>query len=206
VAISNTVARRIEKFYKITPPVIYPPVNTEFFTIDKNVKKEDFFLVVSRLRPYKRIDLAIEAFNKTKLPLLIIGEGSLKGPLTRVAKRNIQFLGKKTDDEVRDYYRRAKALIFPTFEDFGIVPLEACACGTPVIAFGEGGATETIVDGRSGTFFHPQTAEALAEVLLNFHAEDFKQETVRKQAMRFSTEKFVKNFKRLIKNAKKKKK
>ncbi len=204
VAISNTVARRIEKFYKIAPQVIYPPVNTEFFNVDKKVKKEEFFLVVSRLRPYKRIDIAIKAFNETKLPLLIIGEGSLKGALKRKAHRNIQFLGRKTDEEVRNFYRRAKALIFPTFEDFGIVPLEACACGTPVIAFREGGATETIVEGKSGTFFHPQTTEALVEVLLNFHAEDYRAETVRKQALRFSTEQFVKQFKKLINHATKK--
>jgi glycosyltransferase involved in cell wall biosynthesis len=200
VAISNTVSKRIEKFYKIAPQVIYPPVNTDFFTLDKKVKKEDFFLIVSRLRPYKRIDIAIEAFNETKLPLLIIGEGSLKAALKRKAHRNIQFLGRKTDEGVRDFYRRAKALIFPTFEDFGIVPLEACACGTPVIAFGDGGATETIVEGKSGAFFQPQTAEALVEALLNFHSGDFKPEIVRKQALRFSTEQFVKKFKKLIRN------
>jgi glycosyltransferase involved in cell wall biosynthesis len=206
VAISNTVAKRIEKFYKISPLVIYPPVNTDFFTLDPKMKKEEFFLIVSRLRPYKRIDIAIEAFNMTKLPLLIIGEGSLKAALRRKAHPNIQFLGRKSDEEVRNFYRRAKALIFPTFEDFGIVPLEACACGTPVIAFGEGGATETIVEGKSGTFFNPQTSEALAEVLLNFHAEDYDAETVRKQAMRFSTEEFVKKFRVLIDDVFKKRK
>ncbi len=191
VAISHTVAQRVKKFYRIAPQIVYPPVNTDYFSYDKKVKKDDFFLIVSRLRPYKRIDLAIDAFNETKLPLLIIGEGSLKASLTRKARRNVQFLGRKTDEEVRDYYRRAKALIFPTFEDFGIVPLEACACGTPVIAYGQGGAMETIVEGKSGTFFSPQTSEALLEVLLNFHVEDYDAETVRTQALRFSTEEFI---------------
>lgn len=206
VANSQTVAKRIEKFYRIKPTIINPPVDNNFFCIDNDVKKDDFFLIVSRLRPYKRIDIAIEAFNQTKLPLLIIGEGSLKASLRRQAHHNVQFLGRKTDDEVRGYYRRAKALIFPTFEDFGIVPLEACACGTPVIAYGEGGATETIVEGKSGTFFHPQTSEALLETVLNFHAEDYEPETVRKQALRFSKEEFVKQFRILIDHAFKKRK
>ncbi|TET18653.1 MAG: glycosyltransferase [Candidatus Cloacimonadota bacterium] len=186
--------------------MIYPPINTEFFTVDKKVKKEPFFLIVSRLRPYKRIDIAIKAFNETKLPLLIIGEGSSKGALKRVANRNIQFLGKKTDEEIRAYYRRAQALIFPTFEDFGIVPLEACACGTPVIAFRQGGTTETIVEGKSGTFFSPQTSDALVETVIHFQAEDFKPDTVRKHALKFGTAEFINGLRRLIEDVTKQKK
>jgi glycosyltransferase involved in cell wall biosynthesis len=206
IGISRTVAKRIQKFYGITPRMIYPPVNTEFFTPNKKVKKEDFFLLVSRLRPYKRVDIAIEAFNKTRLPLLIIGEGSLKGSLRRKAGKNIQFLGKRSDEEVREYYRRAQAVIFPTCEDFGIVPLEASACGTPVIAFKRGGATETVIEGKNGIFFSPQDPEALLKAVLNFHTEDYNPKTVRKIALKFSTKQFVKNFKKTVKEIYEKKK
>ncbi len=206
VAISKTVAKRIEKFYGIESIIIYPPINTEFFTVDKKVKKENYFLIVSRLRPYKRIDIAVEAFNETKLPLLIIGEGSSIGALKRMANPNIQFLGRKTDEEIRAYYRRAQALIFPTFEDFGIVPLEACACGTPVIAFRQGGATETIVEGKSGVFFFPQTSDALVETVIHFQAEDFKPDIVRKHALKFGTAEFINDLRRLIEDVTKQKK
>ena len=198
IAISKTVAKRIEKFYGIKPMIIYPPVDTEFFTVDERVKKEDFFLMVSRLRPYKRVDIAVEAFNKTKLPLLIIGEGSLKGRLKRQANRNIQFLGKRSDEEIRSFYRRAQALIFPTFEDFGIVPLEASACGTPVIALKRGGATETIEEGKNGYFFYPQTSEALLEAVLNFHGDDFEPKSVREISLKYSKIQFIENFRKII--------
>lgn len=198
IGISKTVAKRIEKFYGIKPPIVYPPVNTSFFTADSSVKKEDFFLIVSRLRPYKRIDIAISAFNDLKLPLLIIGEGLHKGELIRQAKRNIQFLGKTSDEEVRSYYRRARALIFPTFEDFGIVPLEASACGTPVIAYKEGGATETIEEGKNGTFFHPQNAEALKDAIIHFQDGDFDAEQVRRVSLKFSEEQFISNMRGVI--------
>jgi glycosyltransferase involved in cell wall biosynthesis len=198
IGISKTVAKRIEKFYGIKPPIIYPPVNTKFFTPDKRVKKEDFFLIVSRLRPYKRIDIAISAFNDLKLPLLIIGEGLHKGELVRQARRNIQFLGKRSDEEVRSHYRRARAVIFPTFEDFGIVPLEASACGTPVIAFKAGGATETIEEGKNGTFFYPQSEEALKEAIVHFRDGDFDMEEVRKVSLKFSEEQFISNMRGVI--------
>ncbi len=198
VTISNTVKKRIEKFYGINPLIIYPPVDTEFFTPDRRIKKEDFFLVVSRLRPYKRIDLVVNVFNEAKLPLLIIGEGSLRGALERKANRNIQFLGKRKDEEIRSFYRRAKAVIFPTFEDFGIVPLEASACGTPVIAYGAGGATETIDEGKNGVFFYPQSTESLMKAVLNFNSEDFHPNAVRKVALKFSRVNFIDNFRRVI--------
>ncbi|OQX55840.1 MAG: hypothetical protein B5M53_03815 [Candidatus Cloacimonas sp. 4484_209] len=198
ITISETVKRRIEKFYGLEPVVIYPPADTDFFTPDKNVKKEDFFLVVSRLKPYKRIDVAVEAFNELKLPLLIIGEGPMKGELMRKARRNIQFLGWRSDEEIRSFYRRAKALIFPTEEDFGIVPLEAGACGTPVIALAKGGALETVEEGQNGVFFYPQTPEALMEAVLNFHSEDFDTDEVRKVALKFSKDRFIEYFNSVI--------
>ncbi|TES89992.1 MAG: glycosyltransferase family 4 protein [Candidatus Cloacimonadota bacterium] len=198
VTISKTVSKRIEKFYGIKPMLIYPPVNTDFFTPDKKVKKEDFFIIVSRLRPYKRIDIAISAFNDMKFPLLIIGEGSLKGNLNRSANRNIQFLGKRSDEEIRSFYRRAKAVIFPTFEDFGIVPLEAGACGTPVIAFKGGGAKETVKEGKNGVFFFPQTSEALMDTVLKFNPEDFDVQKVRAVSLKFSKENFIEKFRGVI--------
>ena len=198
VANSKNVSKRIKKFYGIESSIIYPPVNTDFFTPDENIKKEDFFLIVSRLRPYKRIDIAIRAFNEMKLPLLIIGEGSMRGRLERIANRNIQFLGRRSDDEVRSFYRRARGVIFPTFEDFGIVPLEASGCGTPVISFKQGGATETIIEGVNGKFFYPQTPEALMDAVLHFHPEDFNARDIREVALRFSEKKFIENFRGVI--------
>lgn len=206
IAISKTVGKRIEKFYGIKPMIIYPPVDTDFFTPNERIKKEDFFLIVSRLRPYKRIDIAINAFNEMKIPLLIIGEGSMKGRLGRTANRNIQFLGKRSDEEVRSFYRRAKALIFPTFEDFGIVPLEASACGTPVIAFNGGGASETVEEGTNGLFFYPQTPEALMDTVLNFNSEDFNIQNVREVSLKFSKKQFIENFRRVIEEITKNKK
>jgi len=206
VAGSKRVENRVEDLYSIKPETIPPPVDTDFYFPNKKVKKEDYFLIVSKLLPCERIDVAISAFNRTKLPLLIIGEGSEKGNLERSAKRNIQFLGKRVDEEVRSFYRRAKALIVPVCDDFGIFPLEACACGTPVIAFSEGGASEVIEEGRNGIFFYPQSPEALIDTVLNFSQEDFNESNVREVSLRFNKRQFIENFRRKIEEIEEKKK
>ncbi len=157
IAISHIVRERIKKYYHRDADIIFPPCNIDIFTYDEDVKKEDFFLIVSRFKHYKRIDIAVEAFNRLGIPLVVIGYGAEKGKLMRMAKKNIHFLTPNTDKEIEWYYRRAQALIFPGIEDFGIVPVEAMATGTPVIAYGEGGLTDTVVAGKTGEFFYKQT-------------------------------------------------
>ncbi len=204
VAISHIVRERIKKYYRRDADIIFPPCNTDFFTYDKNVKKEAFYLIVSRFKYYKRIDIAVEAFNRLGLPLIIIGYGSEKGRLMRMAKKNVHFITNVEDDKVKEdekirwYYRRAQALIFPGIEDFGIVPVEAMATGTPVIAYGEGGLTDTVVAGKTGEFFYEQTPEALAEAVKNFKPEKFDPEILRKRALDFSRENFERRFKNYI--------
>ncbi len=143
IANSHYVAKRIKKFYNRNAKVIHPPVDCSVFKIQKNT--EDFYLVVSAFAPYKRVDLAIKAFNKLELPLVVIGSGQDEKKLKQIAKKNITFLGWQADNVIRDYYAKCKALIFPGKEDFGIVPLEVQACGRPVIAYGVGGVCETVI-------------------------------------------------------------
>jgi glycosyltransferase involved in cell wall biosynthesis len=197
VAISHTVARRISECYGRSSQVIYPPVDTDYYTPSQTAR-EDFYLCVSALVPYKRLDLAIEACRLLQRRLIIIGSGPERKRLRRLAGPQTLFLGWQPDAVIRDHYRRCRALLFPGLEDFGIVPVEAQACGTPVIAYGEGGAAETVLpadETRRGTgrFFPHQTAQALAEAMAWFesHAGQFDAAMARRQAERFSTPRFV---------------
>lgn len=196
IAISKTVQDRIRECYGRDSVVIYPPVDTEFYT-PSAVPREDFFLVVSALAPYKRFDLAIEACRKLGKKLVVIGSGQDAAKLRATAGPGIEFLGWQPDEVIRDHLRRAKALLFPGEEDFGIVPLEAQACGCPVIAFGRGGATETVRalgDGPdpTGVLFDEQTVESLAEAIERFErdADRFDPRAARRQAMRFRKDRF----------------
>lgn len=196
VAISNTVRDRIRECYGRDSVVIYPPVDTEFYT-PAQVEREDFYLVVSALAPYKRFDLAIEACRKLGKKLVVIGSGQDAGKLRATAGPGIEFLGWQPDVVIRDHLRRAKALLFPGEEDFGIVPLEAQACGCPVIAFGRGGATETVRalgDGPdpTGVLFDEQTVESLADAIERFErdADRFDPKAARRQAVRFRKDRF----------------
>ncbi len=190
VATSNLVKKRIEKYYRRDSEVIHPPVNCDFFDIAPEEETGDYFLIVSRLRPYKALEIAIRAFNKLGLPLLVVGEGSVRRELERMARPNIHFLGRLSDEDLLHYYQRCVALVFPTLEDFGISPLEANACGRPVIAFRGGGAAETITDGDSGVFFYPQTAEALVDAVKSFDPSSFEPEKVRRNSLRFDSSVF----------------
>jgi glycosyltransferase involved in cell wall biosynthesis len=199
LAISQTVKKRIKKYYQRDSQIIYPPVDTEKFQISqKRNIKSDFFLVVSRLVPYKKIDLVVKAFNQLNLPLKIIGTGSQMGKLKRMAKTNIQFLGQLTDKELLSYYQTCRALIFPQEEDFGLVPLEAQACGKPVIAFAAGGALETVIEGKTGTFFKPQETKALVKKIKAFKDKDYQAADCRTNAEKFSKIIFKENFKKLV--------
>jgi len=192
VAISENVRRRIKKHYRRDAEVIYPPADIDYFNLSNNAG--DFYLVVSALVPYKRVDLAILAFNELNLQLLIIGEGAEKSRLKKLAGGSIKFLDWQNPSELKKYYSGCKALIFPGEEDFGIVPVEAQACGKPVIAFGKGGVTESvkgvypdqeITADHTGIFFYPQTKEALMDAVRRFDSTPFDPERIRSNAIRF---------------------
>lgn len=185
IANSNAVAKRIKKHYRRDSVVINPPVNADFYNlIDEDA---DYFLIVSRLVEYKRIDIAVDAFNDLKLPLIVIGDGPEKEKLQKMAKNNIKFLGRIPDEEVRKYYAKCRAFIFPGEEDFGITPLEAQASGRPVIAFGKGGALDSVVDGVTGIFFKEQNKESLKEAIIKFKDMKFDKNAIRKHAEQFDT-------------------
>ena len=199
IANSKFIADRIQRIYQRKSQVVYPPVDTNFF--DLGQQKDDYYLFVGRLaNVYKRVDLAIDAFNSLKKPLVIIGEGPDAEKLKTNAKNNIEFLGRLSKNNVKAYMQNAKALIFPSLDDFGIVPVEAQACGTPVIAYRGGGALETVVENKTGTFFNKQTKHNLAKAVLDFEKIEhkFEPKLIRKNAEQFSKENFVKKFKNKI--------
>ena len=190
IANSPVVAERIQKYYRREAVVIPPPIEAGRFHFDPAGQPEDYFLVVSRLLPYKRIDLAIEACNQLGLPLLISGSGRDEQRLRKLAGPTIRFLGRLSDDEVLDYYARCRALILPGEEDFGITPLEAQASGRPVIAYGAGGALTSVVDGVTGVFFREQTVASLADTLATFDESRFDRQAIRNHALEFDKPRF----------------
>jgi glycosyltransferase involved in cell wall biosynthesis len=191
--ISHTVADRVKRYYNRDSIVIYPPVDTEFF-VPKNAGK-DYYLIVSALVPYKRIDLAVSAFTKMGLSLKIIGAGTDYNKLKKKAGPNIEFLGWQDNNTVRDYYAGCKAFIFPGVEDFGITVLEAQGCGRPVIAYFGGGARETInPDIPTGVFFREQTVESLENAVYEFEKNKnaFDKDKIRNHVLKFERELFKK--------------
>lgn len=200
IAQSKTVAERIKKYYRKDSIIINPPVDVKSFSFSKN-NPGNYYLLVSRLSPYKKVDIAIEAFNKLNKKLIIAGEGSDKSRLEILADSNkIQFLGYVSDDKYRELLSNCKAFIFPGEEDFGLTPVEAMASGRPVIAYNKGGVTETVVEGKTGLFFDQPTAESLISAINKFeiNIDSFKSETCRKRAEQFSEEIFVKKIKNVI--------
>jgi glycosyltransferase involved in cell wall biosynthesis len=187
IANSPIVADRIKKYYRREAAYIPPPVDANRFSFDPDTIPEDYFLVLSRLVPYKRIDLAIQACNKLQLPLVIIGGGRDLDRLKHMAGPTIRFMGRLSDEEVIYYITHCRAFLFPGEEDFGITPLEAQACGRPVIAYGAGGALASIIDGVTGMFFQEQTVESLAAVLASFHEHAFDPYVIHNHALEFDT-------------------
>ena len=183
VAISHAVQARIRKFYRRDSTIIYPPVNINDYQPADEVG--DYYLIVSRLIPYKRIDLAVEAFNQLGLPLKIVGDGRDRAALQAMARSNVEFLGRRSDAEVRQLYARCRAFVLPGEEDFGLTPLEAQASGRPVIAYGAGGALDTVVEGETGAFFCQQTPESLAEAVASFDALACDPHRIREHAAKF---------------------
>lgn len=203
IANSRTTARRIMKYYRRQPALILsPPVNVSAFSLAPREDLGDFFLIVSRMIEYKRLDIAIQACNKLQLPLKLIGDGPDMGRLKRMAGPTVQFLGRVSDRERSDAYARCKAFILPGEEDFGLTPLEAMASGRPVIAYGAGGALETVIDGETGMHFGSQTADCLAETIRLFNlAPDFARERLRLHAMQFDVQRFQDHLKRFVADA-----
>ncbi len=198
VAISRTVAERIRRHYGRRAQVIHPPVDVERIR-PSGAAPEDFYLLVGGFVPYKREDLVLDAFRRLDRPLLVAGDGPRRAALEAAAPPNARFLGRVSDPELADLYARCRALVYPQEEDFGIVPVEAQAAGRPVIAYGAGGATETVVplgaeEGRAptGLFFHPQEPEALVAALQRFEAsaDAFVPEAIRAHAEGFSAARF----------------
>jgi glycosyltransferase involved in cell wall biosynthesis len=199
VAISKNVEERIMRLYGRSSDIIYPPVSTEMFTVSE--RDDGYYLVVSALVPYKRVDLAIQAFNRLGEKLLIAGTGPEKEKLEKMAKSNIEFLGWQSNESLAKLYASCRALIFPGIEDFGIVPLEAMASGKPVIAFGAGGALETVVaDGNSatGVFFYEQNTDALIDAIKILAAKKFDPYAIRRHAEKFDRKSFKQQIREYI--------
>ena len=196
IANSKTVRQRIWKYYRRESKVIHPPVDLTHLKPTATIG--DYFVTGGRLVPYKKFDLVIKVFNRLKLPLKIFGTGPELGHLKKTARPNIEFLGKITDKEKAELLARAQAFIHPQIEDFGITPIESMAAGRPVIAFARGGATETVIDGITGTLFHHQDWEELLNVVLHFDSATFDPETIRRHALQFGIEQFQEQIQQLV--------
>jgi len=195
---SDNVRKRILKYYKRESRVIYPPVPVNDFIFSD--KKEGYYLIVSQLVSYKRIDLAVDAFNILGKELVIIGDGPEKKKLIKRSNKNIKFLGWQDDKVLKEYYSKARAFIFPGEEDFGITPVEAQASGTPVIGYGKGGILETVIDGVTGMFFYRQDTAELVEAVKEFEKirDNMDSNRMRENARRFTTSEFEKQIKSFI--------
>jgi glycosyltransferase involved in cell wall biosynthesis len=199
VANSKFIGRRIRKVYGRESTVIYPPVHLDAFSLRK--QKEDFYLTVSRFVPYKKIPMIVEAFaSMPDKKLVVIGDGPEDKAVRAAAGPNVTFLRHQDRSVLVDYMQRARAFVFAAEEDFGIVPVEAQGCGTPVIAFAKGGAVETVVDGVTGVLFKEQTVSSLIEAVKRFEglAPSFDPDVIRKNAERFDVPVFKKNFKDFV--------
>jgi glycosyltransferase involved in cell wall biosynthesis len=199
IANSAYVAKRIEKFYRRTAEVIHPPVEIDRFAISEEVG--DYYLCAGQITPYKRIDIAVEAFSRMGKPLVVIGSG-VTDKLRQLAGPTITFLGAIDDQAMAHHFSHCKALVFPGVEDFGIVPLEVMASGRPVIAFARGGATETVIHGQTGILFHEQTADALTSAVetMESSVSSFDPETLRAWAERFAKSHFIEKLQKFVGN------
>lgn len=198
VANSAYIAERIKNAYGRESTVVYPPVDIEGFKLRE--KKEDFFLAASRLVPYKKMDLIAEAFSEMGRKLVIIGDGPDFKKVKDKAKGNVHLLGYQENDVLKDHLGRARALVFAAEEDFGLLPVEAQACGTPVIAYGRGGAKETVIEGRTGVFFVEQSVSGLVQAVEEFERAEsrFDLREIRANAERFGAERFRREFREVV--------
>ncbi|PIX89973.1 MAG: glycosyltransferase family 4 protein, partial [Candidatus Moranbacteria bacterium CG_4_10_14_3_um_filter_45_9] len=196
---SHFVAKRIKKYYQQDAQVIHPPVNVDRFHVSET--HEDYFLIVGRLIAYKRHDIAIEAFNRLKLPLKIIGRGPEMDRLKKMAGSTIEFLGRVSEEDLPGYYAKCRGFVFPQEEDFGIVAIEAMASGRPLIAYRVGDIVEHLEEGKTGVFFDEQTSEAIVRAVEHFRDTDYDPEYIRNKAVPFDKERFKATMKDYIENA-----
>ena len=198
VANSRYIARRIKKTYGKPSDVIYPPVDVDKFALRE--AKEEFYLTASRMVPYKKIDLIVEAFSQTDKKLLVIGDGPDMAKIKSKAGKNVELLGFASDETMADLMGRAKAFVFAAEEDFGITPVEAQACGTPVICFGRGGARETVLDGESGLYFMEQNTKELLAAVAKFEQnyDKFEPTKIRENSLKFSRTRFEADIKSYV--------
>jgi glycosyltransferase involved in cell wall biosynthesis len=192
VANSITVAGRIRRYYGRDSVVIHPPVDTGTFTIAPPNEVGDYYMMVGELVSSKRADLAVRAFNEMKLKLVVIGGGEMLNEIHRIAGPTVTILGSQRFDVLQHHYARCRALIFPGEEDFGMVPVEAMASGRPVVAFKQGGATETVVEGVSGVFFAEQTVEAIIDAVKRLAEINLDPQNIADHAQQFGREQFLK--------------
>lgn len=199
LANSQNVAERIEKYYRTNAEVLYPPVDTDKIGLNAG-NRDDFYLVLSRLEPYKRVDLAVEACTKLNKNLVVIGEGTDLKNLKKIAGKTITFLGWQDEKDVYKHLQQAKAFIFPGEEDFGITPVEAMAAGTPVIAYNKGGVVESVADGKTGIFFDEPNADSLATAIEKFEKESdkFTPQNCNEQTGKFTKAVFQIQFKQIL--------
>ena len=198
IANSRFVQNRIDKYYGRSSEVIYPPVDTRFFSPSPSARREDFYLAAGALVPYKRLDLVVEAFNKLEQRLVVAGTGPELKALAKMAGSNVELRGWVTDEELRRLYRSAKALIMAAREDFGISAVEAQACGCPVIALGAGGAAETVQDGVNGILFPEQREDEIVHAVRRFEAMTWPVEQVRRRVEMLSRENFQHSIRKFI--------
>lgn len=191
---SHTVRERIRKYYRRDAKIIYPPCDVE--GVGDTAGEDGYYLFVGRLVDYKRADLAVKSFSRSGRRLVVVGNGPQERFLKSIASRNVEFLGWVHDEELRSLYARCRAVVFPGEEDFGIVPVEAQACGKPVIAYGRGGATETVIPGETGLWFREQTPEALDSAVSEFERsmDSFDPGIIRRHAEKFNSDRFKREF------------
>lgn len=190
VANSREVASRIRKTYRREPVVLHPPIRTDLFTPGRAENNRDYYYVLSRFIPYKRIDIAIAACNQLGRRLVITGSGPLEKKLRQIAGPTIEFTGSLPDSGIRDYYRGCKAFLFPGFEDFGMTPVEAQACGKPVLAYGHGGVLDSVLPGVTGVFFAEQSTESLIKGIQDLESREWNSGKIRAHAENFSSGEF----------------
>ncbi len=205
IANSKFVANRIAKYYKRKSVVINPPVDVDNFFVSPSEKIKDYFLIVGRMMKYKKMDLAIKAFNQMKLPLKIVGRGVEYKNLRKIAGPTIEFLGRVSDEELRKIYSQAQAFVFPQEEDFGIVAIEALASGRPVIAFRAGDIAENVKDGKSGVLFEKQTVSDIIKAVARFRKMSFEPQKIRQFSLKFSKERFKKEIRKFVEESLRKK-
>ncbi len=197
VANSHTVRERIRRYYRREAEVVYPPVDVASFTLGGR-DREDFYLVVSRLVPYKNVDVAVRAFNVLGTRLKVAGDGRDRSRLERIAKDHVEFLGRQPDAQLRELLAVARGLVFPAEDDFGIVCAEALASGTPVIALSRGGVTEIVEDGTSGALFDESSAEALVDAVRRAESLSFDPAALRRAAARFDAARFRERMRAIV--------